>query len=291
LHTEQYVVKGKGIMPPRIFKNVGYVALVMVAAIAAMVYYSMTVLWPTIIGTVYTPDVMEIGWQSSVIGGGILLGQTFAGFGISYIPKVKIQTIISAALGAIFVAALASVSPGTHAAFITIGVLATVSIGYVDNITFPGVTLLFEAQDIGLATGALGSIRAMGGAVAQALYVSILQTKVAQYLPANVSPAAIQAGLPESSLPDLFAAITAGDFSTVPGITPAIIAVVGQEVQKSYVQSFRIVFYATIPFGVLFVIFAALVPNMEQYLKGNVARRLQGKATKESAKTGKAESV
>lgn len=50
--------------------------------------------------------------------------------------------------------------------------------GWVDNISFPGVTLLWESQDIGLATGVLGSIRAIGGAVAQTVYVSILTNKV-----------------------------------------------------------------------------------------------------------------
>ncbi|KAK3069699.1 hypothetical protein LTS18_000260, partial [Coniosporium uncinatum] len=74
-------------MPVRLFKNVGYVAIVMIATIGAMVYYSMTVIWPTIIGTVYTTDIMAIGWQSSVIGGGVLLGQCFGGFAISYVPK------------------------------------------------------------------------------------------------------------------------------------------------------------------------------------------------------------
>lgn len=99
-----------------------------------------------------------------------------------------------------------------------------------------------------------------------------------------VSPAAIQAGLPESSLPELFAGITAGNFSAVPGITPEIIEVVGQQVQRSYVSSFKIVFYATIPFGVLLIIFASLVPDMEKYLKGNVARRLQNTEKKEVPK-------
>lgn len=269
-------------MPPRIFGNIHYLSIVMIATIGAMVYYSMTVLWPTIIGSVFTTDVMKIGWQSSVVGGGVLLGQSLAGFGISYIPKVKIQTIIAAVLSAAFVGSLASVAPDFHAGFITLGVFATVSIGYIDNISFPGVTLIFEAQDIGLATGALGSIRAMGGAIAQALYVSILTTKVSEYLPVNVSPAALKAGLPESSLPALFAGITAGDFSKVPGITPNIIAIVGAEVQKSYVSAFKVVFYATIPFGVLLIIFAALVPNMEEYLKGNVARKLQNKESRKA---------
>jgi uncharacterized transporter YbjL len=139
------------------------------------------------------------------------------------------------------------------------------------------VTLLWESQDIGLATGVLGSIRAVGGAVAQTIYVSILTNKLTVYLPEYVTPAATNAGLPASSLPALFAGITAGNLTSVPGITPEIMQVVGAATQRAYIDSFRIVFYATIPFGVLLIFFACLVPNFEKYLSMNVAKRLQRK--------------
>ncbi|KAL1591906.1 hypothetical protein SLS60_011498 [Paraconiothyrium brasiliense] len=272
---EQYIFKGQAIMPPRLFKKLEYVAIVMVATVGAMVYYALTILWPTVLGTIYTTDVIKIGWASSVVGGGILLGQVFGGFALSYIPKVKWQLIILSTLGTAFLAGEAGLKPDAYATFITLGVLATFVIGWVDNISFPGVTLLWESQDIGLATGVLGSIRAIGGAVAQTVYVSILQNKVATYLPAFVAPAATNAGLPVSSLPQLFAGITAGNFTAVPGITPEIIAATGAATQKAYLESFRIVFYATIPFGVLLIIFSALSPNFEKYLSMNVAKRLQ----------------
>jgi hypothetical protein len=137
------------------------------------------------------------------------------------------------------------------------------------------VTLLYEAQDIGLATGILGSIRAVGGAVAQALYVSILMNKVSTYIPEYVVPAATNAGLPASSLPALFAGITAGNFTAVPGITPDIIATTSAAVTHAYLSSFHVVFYATIPFGCLLIFFACLTPNFEKYLSQNVAKRLQ----------------
>jgi hypothetical protein len=262
-------------MPTRLFRNVGYVALIMVAGIAAMVYYSMTVLWPTIITTVYTPDSVKVGLQSSVIGGGILLGQVFGGFAISYMPKVKWQVIICSAAAAAFVGALASISADHWARTIAFGVLGTFFIGWIDNITFPGVTLLWEAQDIGLATGILGSIRAVFGAVAQSLYVTLLTNKLGTNLPKFVSPAALNAGLPESSLPALFAGITTGNFSAVPGFNDQVAAVVGTEVKHAYVESFKIVFLATIPFSVLLIVAACFVPNMDKFLGNNVARRLQ----------------
>ncbi|KAK8024611.1 trichothecene efflux pump [Apiospora rasikravindrae] len=256
------------IMPPRIFRNVEYVAIVMIAALSAMVYFSMTVLWPTLITHVFGASVMDVGWQSSVVGGGVLLGQTIGGLTISCGFGVRRGVYRE---------------PGGrrrargHTGVIVLGIFATVAVGIVDNIAFPGVTLLFDACDIGLAAGALASIRSMGGAVAQALYVSVLNTRLAGHLAADVGPAAIRAGLPETSLSALFAAIKVDDFSEVPGATREVVDVVEAVVRDSYVASFKVVFYATIPFGVLLVAFACLVPDMDKYLTGNVARRLQNK--------------
>lgn len=149
------------------------------------------------------------------------------------------------------------------------------------------MTLLWEAQDIGLATGILGSIRGFGGAIAQALYSSVLNNELSKKLPEHVIPAATSAGLPQSSLEALFAAITAGDFSAVPGISEEIIGAVGGAVKEAYAESFKMVFYATIPFSVLLLLSSTLVPNFERYLTGNVAKRLNnGKREPDGAKPG-----
>ena len=74
-------------------QKIGFVAIVSIATVGAMVYYSLTVLWPTIIGAVYTTNTNDIGWQSSVVGGGVLLGQIFGGLAISFVPKVKWQCV------------------------------------------------------------------------------------------------------------------------------------------------------------------------------------------------------
>ena len=95
-------------------------------------------------------------------------------------------------------------------------------------------------------------------------------------MPENVTPAALGAGLPASSLPDLYAGITAGSFTKVPGITSEIIAAVGNAVTQSYISSFKVVFYVTIPFSALLILGACFVPNMEKFLGNNVAKRLQG---------------
>lgn len=110
-------------MPPRMFRNVGFVAIIAIAVVGAMVYFSLTVLWPTIIGTLYTADSMQIGWQSSVVGGGMLLGQTMGGFCISYVPKVKQQVIIASALALAFATSLTTITPDRWSATIALGIL------------------------------------------------------------------------------------------------------------------------------------------------------------------------
>ena len=263
------------------FKNIGFVAIVAVAVVGAMVYYSLTVLWPTIISSVYETDVKKVGWQCSVVGGGILLGQTIAGFFISYVPKVKYQCIIASAISFACMTAMTTISEDRWAATIALGTVVCVAIGFVDNITFPGVTLIWEAQDIGLATGTLGSIRGKGGAIAQALYVSVLTNELGKKIPANVVPAALNAGLPESSVSALLASTATGDFSAVPGITNDILASVGAAIKTSYVESFRIVFYTTIPFSFILLAVSFLVPNMEKFLGYNVAKKLQNKGAQQ----------
>jgi hypothetical protein len=95
-----------------------------VAAGGAMVFYSMTIIWPTIIGTVYSTDVLTVGWQSSVVGGGVLLGQVLVRFTLTYMPKVKYQTVIASCLAFAFVTSLSLIPQMHQAALIALGVCA-----------------------------------------------------------------------------------------------------------------------------------------------------------------------
>lgn len=153
------------------------------------------------------------------------------------------------------------------------------------------MTLVVEPQDIGLATGVLGSIRALGGAVAQALYVSVFVNKLNDNIPTYVVPAVTDAGLPSSSLTAFFAALTTGDFSAVPGVTDAVLAALAPALKTAYARSFRIVFFCTIPFSVILIGASFLVPNMEKFLHNNVAKRLQGRGTGDVLEAAREEEV
>lgn len=140
------------------------------------------------------------------------------------------------------------------------------------------MTLVLDPQDIGLATGVLGSIRGMGGAVAQALYMSVFQNELKKNIPAYVAPAATDAGLPESSVGPMLEAVGAGaGLDAVPGATSAVLEAVTAALKTANVRSFRMVFLCTIPFSVILIVASIFVPNMEAYLHNNVAKRLQRK--------------
>ncbi|OBT82408.1 hypothetical protein VE02_08399 [Pseudogymnoascus sp. 03VT05] len=266
------------LIPMRLFKNAKYDAIVACASIAAMVYYSMTVVWPTLVGVLFTTSVQDIGWLSCAVGGGLLLGQIAAGLGIRYIPRMKLQMTVAAVIMVAFVGALASVDEYSRTRAVVFLLIGTTAAGYIENLTLSSMALVFEPEDIGLVAGALGSIRTACSSVATSLYVSILNNQVTKYLPRYVTPAATEAGLPTSSLADLFAGITAGSFSKVEGITPAIEEAVGHAVKRAYSMSFRIVFLCTLPFGAIILVAAILSPNVEDYLTDDVARKLQGKS-------------
>ena len=50
---------------------------------------------------------------------------------------------------------------------------------------------------------------------------------------------------------------------------------VGEQVKRAYISSFKVVFYVTIPFSIILILAACFVPNMEKFLGNNVAKRLQ----------------
>ncbi|PNP84839.1 hypothetical protein FNYG_01933 [Fusarium nygamai] len=155
-----------------------------------------------------------------------------SGLAIAYVPRLKIQCICTAALVMTFITSMCP----------------------------------FLLTDIGPASGIHESIRALGGAIAQALDVSMLSNELARKIHEYVIPATTRSGLPTKSLPSLFDAINKGDYSDVPGINKAIIDSVGDAVVKAYTSPLHYVFYATISFSCIMLVAAFLIPDIKKFL-------------------------
>jgi hypothetical protein len=187
---------------------------------------------------------------------------------------MKYQMIVAAVLCTTFVTALAASNQNTRGMSVAFLLIGSIAAGYVENLTLSAVGLLWEPDDLGLVGGVLGAVRSAAGAIATAMYSSILTSESSKYLPQYVGPAAVEAGLPESSVPSLLASLSTGNFTGVEGITADITTAVRVATWDAYSISYRTVFLCTLPFGVILLIASVLAPNVEDYLTDEVARRL-----------------
>lgn len=157
--------------------------------------------------------------------------------------------------------------------------------GFVETIVILIAQVGKDPVNIGLVIGSIGSFRSLGGALAQAVYTTILTNKLTTEIPSHVSAAALKAGLPVKSLPALFEALaaeSAAAFKAVPGISVTIIEAVEYAEVQAYVQSFKYVYYACIAFGCVgFITALFITKNVDKEMTSFVAKKLEGVAAAE----------
>jgi hypothetical protein len=140
--------------------------------------------------------------------------------------------------------------------------------------------LIHDQREIGAAAGVAGSTRSIISTVASTIYQVVLADRLKKTIPNEVVPAIMNAGLPASSITAYFAAVTAGTasaFEAVKGITPAIIAAGTRAYRIAYVEAFKTVFLTAIAFGVISILLACAVPNVEDLMTHDVAATLHSR--------------
>ncbi|KAJ9658280.1 hypothetical protein H2201_007839 [Coniosporium apollinis] len=274
---DAYVHRGDPLLPIHLFKSRGYLAMVITAMVGSCVYYSMNVLWPSQIAYLFPGTPEHNGWLACVIGGSTLLGQIVGGALCQYIKRSRWILIGSCASLLAFSASMVSIQPGDETKAIALMFMACFSVGIIETCSLALAPLACPSEDIGAALGALGSIRSGGAAVATAIFVTVLTNKMTQFVPAYVTPAALESGLPESSLVPLFGNLTTGTLDVVPGINPQIIAAVAAANARAAADAFRYVWYAVIAFACLAVIAACLTIDYGEHLTDDIARKMHGK--------------
>jgi hypothetical protein len=176
----------------------------------------------------------------------------------------------------VFVAALAGatsnksvwmgLSAFTAGPFIFISVLAYLITG-----------LNVPLRHLGVASGLIGAFRGVGGSLGNSIFNTILQGSVRSNLGPKIAAAALEQGFSPEGLEALIpATINAavgvpGAFVAVPGITPAIQAEALEAVRQVYARGFQLIFYSTIPFGVIAIALAACLRDPSLYLTNHTA--------------------
>jgi hypothetical protein len=121
------------------------------------------------------------------------------------------------------------------------------------------------------ATGLAFSARAIGGAFGSAVINAIINGRLNSHYANDVGSAAVAAGLPSSSVPDLLAAMLAGSGAgEVNGVTPRILSVAWDASHWSYAHAYRLGWWSVVPFVVLATVAVACLKGVEQLMTEKV---------------------
>lgn len=237
----------------------------------------MAILFPGIVAVLFTTDVIYDGCLSKSVTAPSSLGNILTMTAFTLFGKFKPQLIVGAVIIARFVGAMASTTQYTKNRSVVLAVIGIFRVDIVEDLCSVAVGFTIPAKDIGLAVRVFSGLRACAGAIALDIYSSILSNKdttlSAQYIPT----AALDAGLPEATLPALLKALTNGTTSAleaVPGITTAIKTAVGTAQKDAYSGAVRLDFLIPIAFDIIAIVCSCLVPEIEHLKTDECVRKL-----------------
>lgn len=109
------------------------------------------------------------------------------------------------------------------------------------------------------------------------IYIAIYGNRLTAYLPQEIIPAVENAGLPESSVPDLLAAMangTAAALDAVSGMNDEILAAMALATQHAYAHAFQIVYLATLAFTGIGLIASFFITDVKEFLTDYVNKTI-----------------
>lgn len=215
-----------------------------VAFVAGMNFFSLLNFWPLTISTVWSPDPIAIGWRGFPVAMATAVGAIFWNALLSaWKGNAKWVLFMASTMLTAFGGALASIAPGNVYQSVTLASFAAFGLG---GVIVPAATVAMIACPDALITtcAALSlSVRAVGGAIGYSIYYSIFVKKLTKTLPVLVGTYAVKAGLPLTSA-ELFVGtlLTApANVTSVPGVTPEILAAATLGSQWAYAESLHLV--------------------------------------------------
>lgn len=254
-----------------------FTVLLLVLFLSGMVWQAVVTLGPQATLYMFTNDPIRIGLImtpctfSGLVGGWIL--PSF----VHKVKNVRAQIIFALCLQCAFTGAYAAVVPHNLPAWTAMLLFGQSCFTWVTTLAYVSSGLFVPLEELGLSAGLLGTFRSAGGSVGNAIFSSIMLSTVNKNLDNDLAEAAIGAGYSPANLSALIPAViqnavgVPNAFEGVPGLSSAVVAATGAAFKDSYAHAFRIMFYSTIPFGLLAVIVAFWVKDCSHLLNNDVA--------------------
>lgn len=119
------------------------------------------------------------------------------------------------------------------------------------------------------------SFRAIGGAMGSAVLNAIINGRLGSHYAPAVGSAAVAAGLPKSSVPELLAALESGQLKGVQGATPSVWAAALDESHWQYAYAYRLAWTSIIPFTVLAIVAIIFMRGVKELMTEKVEATLE----------------
>ncbi|KAK7519127.1 putative efflux pump antibiotic resistance protein [Phyllosticta citriasiana] len=277
----EWTVCPKPLFPFHLFKMVRkFTMLLLVSFVAGFVWYSMAALLPQASLYMYTKDPVEIGVIAIPNGISLVVGGWVIPSLLQYIKRIRGQFIVGMFIQTLFTALYAAVIPNHKGAWMTFQFFGQGCFTWITTIAYIAAGLEVPQEDLGVASGLIGTFRSAGGSFGNSIFNTILNSVINKDLGGNIARAAISRGFPADRVEGLVPVVIQAE-SGVPGaprmlarmdgITPAILAAIADAVKNTYAKAFRMVFYASIPFGVIALIGSFFIHDSSDKLTNHVA--------------------
>lgn len=118
------------------------------------------------------------------------------------------------------------------------------------------------------------------------IYLSIFSDRLTVFLPERITPAVVQAGLPESSLPILFKTISSQNrtaIASVPGMNATIQGVLEVATKTAYSSALKTVYLSSLSFGGAALIVSFFASDVDKYMTSYVNKRVVPQQAEEGA--------
>ncbi|RVX74921.1 hypothetical protein B0A52_01198 [Exophiala mesophila] len=168
---------------------------------------------------------------------------------------------------------MATTTLGSSSAVRGYQALLGAALAFVLNAVVASAQLSAPPELISITSGLVAGIRSLGVTLGVAIYTAIFHSRITNLLPAKVTEAALQNGLPDSSVLEFIMALMAQNpdlLAAVPGITPEIIAAGTQALREAYLGSFRSVWIATSCFSAVSIIVSCFLVNPAKDLNNHI---------------------
>jgi MFS family permease len=292
---EAFVPLNEPLVPMYLFKNLRWVATMIMVAMGATVYFCFSIVWPTMVFSIYTSDLTYGGLLCTITGLGTNVGEIICGLICRRLGNQRIQVVVVATMMGVFLGgksgypwrclvnlinfpACAVATPDNRQVIMPLLFLGCACMGYVEMVGTTVIGIAIRTQsEIGTAVGVAGSMRSTVSTIGSAIYTSILANRLGKTIPTEVPPKLIAAGLPASSVSAFLSAITVGTpaaFAKVQGLTPAIEAIGIRAYKVASIDAYRTVFFSTIAFSAVCVLCACFTPNVDDRMTDKVVATL-----------------